>query len=453
MIYIVILIEQIVLYHLVGIGISKVLQRHFRLEERPGAVVTQVMGIATLSGVQFLAFLLNLPKNHIAMLILAVVTAGTLFAAARATPTREDVLPELVLPKRYSDLAFAVLLLPLILVWVSLGVTTGYNMVPKGDGWTWVVKATYWAFHAPLDIPGSPYKAYPPASTLVESFNLLLLGKPEPNCSLLAIWWLHMAFLGVVYQTAARLSNRWGALLLVYLLSLSQEFTFNITLGYRDALLMKLVAAMSLTAVELTRAPKNRGMALRLGLLVAMASTLKDEGLVFSAICLFPLVCSLLSRYGVRRIAALTVDVLPILIPAVAAIAVWWAVRLGCGMRGFQGQAPSPADILDGLTASRFQLIMRSMWDSLKNPVFGIALLAIPLAFGRSTPKSTLQPLASAILSLLFIIFVYASTTANVEWHIQTSISRLMFTPYSLVVVFLSLTSFAAFSGNTQSVH
>ena len=157
MIYIVILIEQIVLYHLVGIGISKVLQRHFRLEERPGAVVTQVMGIATLSGVQFLAFLLNLPKNHIAMLILAVVTAGTLFAAARATPTREDVLPELVLPKRYSDLAFAVLLLPLILVWGSLGVTTGYNMVPKGDGWTWVVKATYWAFHAPLDIPGSPF--------------------------------------------------------------------------------------------------------------------------------------------------------------------------------------------------------------------------------------------------------------------------------------------------------
>ena len=446
MIYIIALVKQILIYQLVGIATSKALQRYLRLQERPGLVLTQVMGIAVFSGVQFLAFLLNLPKSHTSMLLLAAVTSGALLAAARACPTREDVLPDLILPKRYSDMAFTALLLPLALVWVSLAITTGYNMVPKGDGWTWVVKATYWAFEAPLDIPGSPYRAYPPTSTLVESLNLLLLGKPEPNCSLLAMWWLHVVFLALVFRTAIRLTNRWGAMLLVYLLTLSQDFTFNITLGYRDALLMKVIVAISLTALALTREPKNRSAALLLGLLVALASTLKDEGLIFSAICLFPLGCALLAQYRAKRFGALLIDTLPIVIPAVITIAIWWAVRLGCGMKGFQGQTPSPGDILNGLTAARIQLIAKSMWGSLTNPVFGIALLALPIAFAKATPKCILQPLASAVLSLLFITFIYVSTTANVEWHIQTSMSRLMFTPYALVAIFAVLAGTACFS-------
>jgi len=446
MIYIIILVEQILLYQLVGIATSKVLQRYLHPQDRPGLVLTQIMGMAVFSGVQFLAFLLNLPKNHLSMLLLVAVTSGALLALAKACPTREDILPGLILPKRYSDMAFAVVLIPLLLVWIGLALTTGYNMVPKGDGWTWVVKATYWAFEARLDIPGSPYRAYPPTSTLVESLNLLLLGKPEPNCSLLAMWWLHVVFLALVFRTAAKLTNRWGALLLVYLLTLSQDFTFNITLGYRDALLMKVVVAVSLTAVVLTRDPKDRTTALLLGLLVALASTLKDEGLIFSAICLFPLGCALLAQYGVKRIGTLLVDTLPIIIPAVATIAIWWAVRLGCGMKGFQGQTPSPGDIMNGLTAARLQLIAKSMWGSLTTPVFGIALLAVPLAFTKTTPKSILQPLASAVLSLLFITFIYVSTTANVEWHIQTSMSRLMFTPYAFAAMFAVLAGMACFS-------
>jgi len=444
MIYIVILVEQILLYQLVGVAAVKALHRYLHTEDSPGLVVTQITGIAVFSAVQLLAFLLNLPKNHLTMILLAAVTSGALFAVARTYPKPSDFLPKLSIPRRYSDMAFVVLLLPLAAAWLSLAVTTGYNMVPKGDGWTWVVKATYWAFHAPLDIPGSPYKAYPPTSTLVEALNLLLLGKPEPNCSLLAMWWLHIVFLGLAYRLTVKLTNRWGALLLLYLLTLSQGFVFNITLGYRDALLMKIVAGMSLTAVFLTRNPKDQGIALLLGLLVALASTLKDEGLIFSAICLFPLGCALSAHYGAKRIGTLFVDALPIIIPAAVTIAVWWSVRLACGMKGFQGQTPSPADILDGLTAARLQLIGRSMWGSLKAPLFGIALLGAPLAFARTTPKTILQPLASAVLSLLFITFIYVSTTANVQWHIQTSMDRLMFAPYALAAVFAVLTSGSA---------
>jgi len=449
MIYLLVLLEQIALYHLVGSAGWRALESVLGLPRHRSFFASQFLGICVFSGVQFCSFLLPLPKTHVAILLLAILTTTLLYGVARARPRYTDFLPSHHWPKSWADYAFLLLLIPLALFWGGLAVTTGYNMVPKGDGWTWAVKATYWAFHAPLDIPGSPYRAYPPLSTLIESMNLLLLGSSQPNCSLLGMWWAHIVTLGLVFALATRLTNRWGGMILVAMLTFSPDLVFNITLGYRDALMMKLVAAMSLAGMLLTRKPDDRKMAILLGFLVAAASTLKDEGLLYSALCLLPLGCSLMVQYG-KRFGALVVDTLPILIPALITIAFWWSVRLGLGMKGFQGQSPSPSDILDGLTYARLQLIVTTMWASLKTPIFGVALLTTVLLPFRTTPKTVLQPLVSTVLCLMLITFVYVATTANVAWHIQTSMSRLMFTPYALAAVFSVLTCFGILSAGKE---
>jgi hypothetical protein len=441
MIYLLVLLEQIVLYHVVGLAAHKGMTRYMRLQSSAAFFTTQFLGILLVTMLQFCLFLSPFPKNHASMVLLAAGASTLLFFAAQSRPRFSDIRPSISLPRSYSDIAFVALLLPLVVFWLCLAITTGYNMVPKGDGWTWVVKATYWAFHAPLDIAGSPFSAYPPASTLVEAFNLLLIGRPEPNCALLAMWWLHIVSLGLIFSLARKATNRWGALLLIGLLTFSQDFVFNVTLGYRDALMMKLVAATSLAAIQLTRTPRDRGTALLLGLLVSATATLKDEGLIYAAICLFPMSCALLRQYKLKRMRELMVDLLPVILPPIIIVASWWAIRLNCGMKGFQGQTPSPSDILAGLTAARIKLIANSMWVSLKSPIFGIAILATPLACFKATSKTVIQPLLSAILCLLFITFIYVSTTVNVEWHIQTSMSRLMFAPYAMAAVFAVLVS------------
>jgi len=443
MLYLLVLLEQIALYHVVGTAGHMALQRFLKLPDRPSRFFTQFMGICIYSPLQFCAFFINLPKNHVSTVLLAFIAAALLYILARTWPRLADFSLHARWSGTLADMGFLLLLLPLGIFWISLAIVTGYNMVPKGDGWTWVVKAVYWAFRVPLDIPGSPFSAYPPFSTLVESMNLLLLGRPEPNCSLLAMWWLHVVLLGLIFVQTTRVTNRWGGLLLISLLSLPNDFVFNVTLGYRDALMMKMVAAMSLTAVQLTRTPGNRQQSILLGLLVASTATLKDEGLLYSAICLFPMVCALLAQYRIRRFRALALDTLPVLIPPLAAISFWWSVRLGLGMKGFQGQTPSPSDIFAGVTYARLQFIALAMWGSLRAPIFGIGLLSVMVVPFKTTPKAVIQPLISTVLCLALITFVYVSTAANVEWHIQTSMSRLMFAPYALTAVFTVLCCFA----------
>lgn len=434
--YLATFLTQILIYQLTGNSAFNVLKKYGVLEKQSSFFLRQLLGTLVFSFLLLGVLFTNLPKSRLTIFVLAFFTITILSLIAKRLPFSKP--KKLHFPTMsWGDIGYFVLLVPIALYWLTMALITTGNMVPAGDGWAWVSRAAQWSQQVPLDIINGSFSNRPPMTTLVESTNLIILGKPETNCSLLALWWLNITVLGIISSLMLRLANRWTGLLMLGFLTVSPAFVHNITLGYRDALLAKLVVATILAAIWFAKKTDDSGRSILFGTLFAITALTKDEGLVYACICGFVFLCSLTFANGWRELFRSFKFFIPLLVVILLSVGVWWLIRKTTMETGILGRKTSIEAVWSRLTPARLWTIAIAMWAELTKPAFILAAVSLGILMFRRVTKWPIQIFAVIFTSLGFLTAVYIATPVDVEEHIVTSLPRLIFVPWSLAWCFV----------------
>jgi len=454
--YVLTLLAQILMYSAVGFSAWAALSHRLRLKEPPLPFARPLLGILVLSWFQLFAARFGLPRTRGCFICIAACAAIFPLVAGGVRPrlpssgwARMAEIGRVWRRPVYGrdDLLFLVAAAVIVIAWLLLALVTGFNLVPVGDAHTWGAFSCRWAFVSPL----SYAQTRPPLTNWVEALNMVLLGAKELNSGLLALWLMHVVAIGMVYGLMTRLTNRWVALLLALVLTLSPDYVHNVFLGYRDALLAKMVCCVLLAAAWSVREPGSRSRSIALGMAMAAASLTKAEGLF---LCLGALAVSglaLIMAVGLRSWKRVLLWIVPALLVLVLFFGGWHVVRTCATGTLRLSEFDTPVnEMLARFTAHRAATVMRGLWYFLRRPTFGLALGAMLVILPmKGIPKWPLQLGATILLWLALIFAIYMSTPAELKYHLTMSLPRVMFSPQAAAYCLILCACFAR--GNSEN--
>jgi len=444
--YVLVFLVQIVLCQGAGLLFLSLLGAKWQREFR-SFLTCQLVGILVISAYLTVLLALGVPRSRSSVALLAVVLAGLSLVRNWSVVRQFKWSGSLGHSRRKVTLVDVLFLFPLLALcvfWLASAFVMVFDLVPTGDGQGWIGISLRWAYQTPFVASDRP-----PLTNAVEGLNFILSQGKDANGALLATWWLHvlaLLFCGKLMQT---LSGRWAAIVLLFGISLSFPFVKNMGLGYRDALVAKWVVATLLSGIVFAFRPGKKDGALLLGLLFSATALIKHEGLVYGFIAYAVSVSvSLVIHLRRGRARGLVSYCYLVGIPA-AVIGGWWLTRVCCLsggvlIRDFHtlGMSQFTDQLFD---AGRHAAVLSALARSPMQPLYGLSLVA--LFAGAITPRMRVVSLVSAmvlVLSVAFVLVAYMATPLDLDYHLNSSFDRLMFTPWAVSVAIVCICGFGA---------
>jgi len=432
------LLMQTVSYHLIGTLALSAVGLHVSRKDY-SFLLRQLTGILVASAYLVLLAAFGVPRTRLIFVPLYGMVLAAFLLRHRMTPSHWS-WPKLHRPLCSNvtavGVAFFLAVALLGFFWLAQAFVMAHNLVPPGDGYSWVSISLRWAYQNPL-VPGDR----PPLSHSMEAMNYILQQGEDMNGALLATWWLHVLAIIVIWKMMRCLGNRWQSFLLVAALSLSQVYAQNVLLGYRDALVAKWVVATMLTAIVFATRRGGPLDALMLALTFVSTALIKHEGFVYGGIA-FVVGCV---SWLIQRWRSSRGDLLPVaaylLVPPLIAIGGWWLVRCyGLRIEGDRlirdfntlSTGQFVAQLID---FRRFGIVWGSLVGFLALPLYGLTAFSMLVGlFSREVRPRVFICSSVLVLAVLFVLVTYMATPLDLQYHLRTSLSRLMFTPSALAV-------------------
>lgn len=423
-------------------------------------VTGYILGIGGGIGVSSLLYFLSLITMHpgpvvfllFELIVLAVIFGYSRWKKSGATPATFPAPPGLEKDGGLSPVLVVLLVCSLA---VSAGGFIYVNIrAPLGSWDAWAI----WNLHAQFIVPGNTQWAslftdsylfwtHPDYPLLIPAFVARgwgYMGMKSPLVPIAAAFFFTFGSVGLMYSGVSLFKGkRNGVLAVVFLIATSLFIVTGANQNADAPLAFYILSVVVLLALHEHVSPSHTGFLVLAGVFSGFAGWTKNEGLLYIAAFIFARIVFLVFRRRRlwkecgRELLAIGKGLLPVL-----AVVIYFKKAIAPAGEFFQLNAQTMEKLFD---IDRYLIILREFFKEWFLGTNGLPVILILFVFlaGRATVKYYKKTLITGGLILLFancgLMLIYVITPYPLEWHLLTSLNRLVFQMVPALIFIVSL--------------